>query len=297
MKIYYGIDSNRINVTKKALEKCVVNSILILSVSVRDILFGDPIVGVHKNIYIYDDMGLTSVFNDTTHILYNITTQKTLSVEIPNKVSRLSDIHTRLRLNHGSFQHEYPEQVMVADFLKGHEKVLEIGANIGRNTLVIASILNDSKNLVTLECDPNIAAQLKENRDLNSLEFHIENSALSIRSLIQKGWETMVSDTVLDGYTKVNTISYDQLVANYSIEFDTLVADCEGALYYIFTDMPEMLRNINLVIMENDYHDLEHKEFIDSVLVNYGFERVYSEQGGWGPCFNRFYEVWQKQTV
>lgn len=297
MKIYYGIDSKRINVTKKVLENCIIDSILMISVEARHILFGDPILGVHKNIYIYDDTNALTVFDDKTDILYSLTTQKTLSIDIPNKVSRLSDIHNRLTLVHGSFQHEYPEQVMVTDFLKGHEKVLELGANIGRNTLVIASILNDSKNLVTLECDPNIAAQLKENRDLNSLEFHIENSALSMRSLIQKEWNTIVSDTVLDGYTKVNTLSYNELVAKYSIEFDTLVADCEGALYYIFTDMPEMLRNINLVIMENDYHVLEHKEFVDSVLVNYGFERVYNEQGGWGPCFDRFYEVWQKPTA
>jgi FkbM family methyltransferase len=237
------------------------------------------------------------IFNDKTDIVYDITTQKVVSIDIPNKVSRLSEIHTKLTLNHGSFEDEYPEQVMVADFLKGHEKVLELGANIGRNTLVIASILKNSKNLVTLECDPTIAAQLKENRDLNSLEFHIENSALSMRSLIQKEWETMVSDTVLDGYTKVNTISYEQLLAKYSIDFDTLVADCEGALYYIFSDMPEMLRNINLVIMENDYYVLEHKEFVDSVLVKYGFERVYSEGYGWGPCSDNFYEVWQKQTA
>ena len=52
----------------------------------------------------------------------------------------------------------------------------------------------------------------------------------------------------------------------YNIEFDTLVLDCEGAFYYILMDMPEILDNINLIIMENDYQDYNHKLFIDDVL-------------------------------
>ena len=71
---------------------------------------------------------------------------------------------------------------------KPDDKVLEIGGNIGRNSLIIASILKHDTNFVTLECDKNIATQLKENRDLNHFKFHIENSALSKRNLIQKGF-------------------------------------------------------------------------------------------------------------
>ena len=209
-------------------------------------------------------------------------------------VKKLDAIHQSLKINHGSFKEEYPEQLMAARFLKGHEKVLELGANIGRNTLIIASLLNDQKNLVTLECDPNTVIQLTENRDINSMQFHIEGSALSKRPLIQKGWDTIVSDTVPDGYIKVSTIDFDTLQAKYSIEFDTIVADCEGALYYIFMDMPEMLTNIKTVIMENDYRDINHKYAVDSILGNKGFKRAYSEAGGWGPCHDRFFEVWQK---
>ena len=68
---------------------------------------------------------------------------------------------------------------MVINYLKSDDKVLEIGSNIGRNTLVISSILNDSMNLVTLESDYNICEQLIENKNINNFKFHIENSALS----------------------------------------------------------------------------------------------------------------------
>jgi FkbM family methyltransferase len=83
---------------------------------------------------------------------------------------------------------EFPEQKMAVKYLKGDEKVLEIGGNIGRNSCVIGRILNHS-DFVTLECDSTIAKQLIENRDLNGLTFHVEIAALSKRPLIQKEWD------------------------------------------------------------------------------------------------------------
>ena len=211
--------------------------------------------------------------------------------------SKITDIHSRLQLKHGSFRDELPEQKMVVRYLKGNERVLEIGGNIGRNSLVICDILNDHTNLVTLECDHNIANQLYENRNINNLNFNIERSALSKRKLIQQGWNTIPSDTILNGYKRVDTITIEELQLKYNIVFDTLVLDCEGAFYYILMDMPELLNNINLIIMENDYHDMSQKHYIDSVLIRNNFYVDYVEAGGWGPCYNNFFEVWKRSTV
>jgi len=176
-------------------------------------------------------------------------------------------------------------------YLTGNEKVLEIGGNIGRNSLIISSICN---HLVTLESDLSIAIQLMENRDLNQLSFHIENSALSNKKLIQQDWNTIPSDTLVEGYNWVNTITYSELTTKYNIEFDTLVLDCEGAFYYILMDMPEILNNIQLIIMENDYTDISHKNYVDNILIKHNFNRHYVECGGWGPCEHFFFEVWKK---
>jgi hypothetical protein len=59
-------------------------------------------------------------------------------------------------------------------------------------------------------------------------------------------------------------------------------------------DMPEILNNVNLIIMENDYWEIEKKQFVDDVLIKNGFDTVYRKEGGWGPCFKNFYEVWRK---
>ena len=209
---------------------------------------------------------------------------------------KLENIHSMLQLNHGSFYEELPEQKMVVNYLKGEEKVLEIGGNIGRNSLIIASILKNDKNLLVLESDSNISQQLTENKNLNKMNFHIENAALSKRKLIQYYWDTKPSEILEEGYSWVNTITLEQLRNKYRIKFDTLILDCEGAFYYILLDMPEILDNIKLIIMENDYHIFEHKIYIDNVLKNNNFYVDYSEVGGWGHFTNNFFEVWKKNT-
>ena len=214
----------------------------------------------------------------------------------PELFDKLSNLQSRLKLDFGTFTDEYPEQMMAVRYLKGNEKVLEIGGNIGRNSLIISSILNmnDNNNFVTLESDDEFSKQLIHNKEINNLNFYIENSALSKRNLIQKSWNTIVSDVLLDGYKKVNIINFEQLKEKYNIDFDTLVLDCEGAFYYILLDMPEILDNIKLIIMENDYLNESHKKFIDNVLIEKGFRLDYIEGGGWGHFANNFFEVWKK---
>jgi FkbM family methyltransferase len=294
MKIFYGITNNNIDVTDICMKKLKKNNII--EIPCGDInranYFTDPVFGVHKRIFI-DNNGNISHYDEFMQVKIDILNNVVTTIHENDINNRLKNIHSQLKIEYGSFYEELPEQKMVVRYLKGNEKVLEIGGNIGRNSLVIASIL-ESNNLVTLECDVNIAQQLIRNRDLNNLNFHIECSALSNRKLIQKGWDTIVSDILIEGYNWINTITLDELTNKYNIEFDTLVLDCEGAFYYILMDMPEILNNINLIIMENDYQDISEKEYIDNVLLQNNFNRDYVESGGWGPCYNHFFEVWKK---
>jgi hypothetical protein len=61
--------------------------------------------------------------------------------------------------------------------------------------------------------------------------------------------------------------------------------------------MPDILTNINKIIMENDYLDLSHKRYIDNVLGENGFSVIYSKAGDdtvFAPCKDYFYQVWSK---
>jgi FkbM family methyltransferase len=211
----------------------------------------------------------------------------------------LQTLQSKIQLLGGSFEDELPEQKMAVKYLTGNEKVLEIGSNIGRTTMIISNILYDSANLVTLETDQNTVAVLSEHKRINNLNFHIEHAALSLRKLVQKGWDTIPSDTVPDGFTSVNIISYVELQKKYNMKFDTLAIDCEGALYYIILDMPEILDNIKLIMMENDYYNELHKKYVDEVLHAHGFNVVYSEplvgyEGLFPHTRDEFYQVWKR---
>jgi FkbM family methyltransferase len=297
MKILYGISyNNSIDITNICLSKLTTNNFITIPFGDvnRSFYFTDPLPGILKKIIILNN-GYITEYDAYTKVKINITDniiQTTTQADIDEKIK---NIHYKLNIKYGNLHDELPEQKMVVRYLTGNEKVLEIGGNIGRNSLVIASILQDNTNLVILECDINIAGQLIENRDLNNFSFYVEKSALSNRSLIQKDWETIPSDTLQEGYSWVNTITLDNLKTKYNIEFDTLVLDCEGAFYYILMDMPEILNNINLIIMENDYLDISKKNYIDEILIKNKFYTDYQECGGWGPCFNNFYEVWKKR--
>jgi len=295
MKIYYGIANQLKDVTTICFTKLLYGTKCIIPSGdhERSLFFTDPILNVLKSIFIKID-NVTTEYTANNHIYIDLLTNTVECVNLHEVINKLNNIHDSLTFKHGSLKDEYPEQKLSVKYIKGNEKILEIGANIGRNTLVIASLLNDQNNLVTLECCEPIALQLIENKNLNNCNFNVECAALSNRKLIQQGWNTTPSDVLLDGYSWVNTISLDNLKNKYNIEFDTLVLDCEGAFYYILMDMPEILNNINLIIMENDYTDNNHKMYVDNVLKNNNFYRDYFEIGGWGPCYNNFYEVWKR---
>jgi FkbM family methyltransferase len=212
---------------------------------------------------------------------------------------KLCALHSKLKLNNGYFLEEYPEQIMSVMYISPEDIVLELGGHIGRNSCIIASLLADSANLVVVESDPQIVPLLKENRDINHLNFHIENSAISKSELYQSGWVTKTIDAInsseLVNWSKVPNSTWTDIKIKYDKHvFDTLVADCEGALYYILKEEPEFLENFKKIIIENDFYDVDHKNFVDENFRKFGFQRVYFKSGGWGPCLEFFYEVWQK---
>jgi len=297
MKILYGIWENLIDVTDICTQKLKNNNIITIPYGDenRASFFTDPLFGVIKQVIIEND-GIITEYDIFTQIKINTLNNEIFITNENDINNQIAQIHSNLKIEYGSLLHELPEQKMVVRYFTGKEKVLEIGANIGRNSLVIASILgNDNqRNFVSLESDTNIANQLTHNRDLNNFNFHIESSALSNRKLIQKGWDTKPSETLEAGFTWVKTITLAELKNKYNIEFDTLVLDCEGAFYYLLMDMPELLNNINLIIMENDYWEIDKKNYIDDILKQNNFYVDYVESGGWGPCSKNFFEVWKK---
>jgi FkbM family methyltransferase len=307
MKITYGIEGTQIDITDVAKSTCMKSSIIFIPPddNVRARLFTDPIFRTVKSIFINGQSygPETPIFFDTeSGTVYTTTVPDHIAEVYPEHavIVKLLSLQSKLTLVHGSLREEFPEQKMAVRFLRPEDRVLEIGGNVGRNSLIIASIVGQN-SLVVLESDPDIAKQLEENRNANVMTFAIEASALSARPLIQRGWDTKVSDTVPEGYKRVQTITLKELNAKWHEDkpFTALVLDCEGAFYYILLDMPEILDGITTIVMENDYFDALHKEYIDATLTAKGFRCIYSEALGPEYAYKKFpfeknfFEVWK----
>jgi FkbM family methyltransferase len=300
MEIFYGTSQNKINVTAICLDKLLkYNQIMIFSdEDCRNVIFSDPCPFQKKYIFIYDEnKNLLGNYDNNYMIKIDMSNKKIDVVDTKDAKNRLNNIHQILKIDYGKFNEEYPEQLLVSKYLTGNEKILEFGGNIGRNSIVIAYILNQNNNecLVSLETDQKNATILKHNRDLNNLRFSVENAGLSKNRLIQNGWVTIPSNDNLENFNTVNSITWENLYEKYKIDFDTLIVDCEGAFYYILIDYPDILKNINLLIIENDFQYEEHKQFFNKTMIDNGFYLDYIEAlNGSQRFITNFYEVWRK---
>jgi FkbM family methyltransferase len=215
----------------------------------------------------------------------------------------LQKLQNSLILKYGTFNEELIEQTMAHKFIDKNAVVLELGSNIGRNSLIISKLLTNSSNLVTLEMDKEFADKCEENKKANNLNFHIINSALSYIPLYcqhkihGEGGGYCVNMKHTDDYVECSTITFEEIEKQYNLKFDTFVIDCEGGFYYILKSNPNILANIKLLIIENDFPVIEHKNYLNELLISNGFERIYVEKlmsESNFPCKDFFWETWSR---
>ena len=231
---------------------------------------------------------------------------------------KLQKIQSKYTIDGGVWTDEIAEQELVLHYLTPEDSVLEIGGNIGRVSLIISTIVPGERHIV-LESNKKYAITLQKNRDRNQASFKVEASALSSSPLYQhpKGWTTFTDSeynhesfekrippgTSKSEFVPVSTISLPGLKDKYRISFNTLIIDCEGAFYYILIDYPEILEGVTKVIVENDYPDVSHKRFVETLYLKYGLTLV--ENHNLPEAYHRFhpnpeihqsfYQVWIKK--
>jgi len=223
----------------------------------------------------------------------------------------LSNIVKQYDISGGSFDDELIEQEFCIKYINPNNNILELGSNIGRVSIVISHILKSGTGkLVTLETNSQIFKTLIQNKKHNGLDFIAMNKALSKRDISQimhgNNWCSYptheISDSEIFKYLQndivfVDKISFEEIKKQTNIDFDTLVIDCEGAFYFILKDFPEILDNINLILIENDCSEEYQNTFILDTFKNNGFRLIESKtlDIAWGSCKDHFWQVWKKE--
>jgi len=204
--------------------------------------------------------------------------------EIDTLGNQLRNIHSRLNFfpSRSDLLGELPEQLMAIKYLKDDDCVLELGGSLGRNSCVINSVLKNKSNQVVVEPSKQELVTLAQNRDVNNLGFHIENTAICDHELLIDDW---LSPLAVQPKLKVDTITFDNFKEKYPLNFNVLIIDCEGHIVDMMKSFPNILDNIRLLIIEHDFTSEEDLKWFNNHMTenNYVMDSVINKESSIGP--------------
>jgi FkbM family methyltransferase len=173
---------------------------------------------------------------------------------------------------------EKTEQELARQYILENDVVLELGARYGSVSCIINSKLKNKKNQVVVEPDDRVWDALEENRKRNKCEFTIVRGFISNKKL---GLTNL--DEYHGGYgatfveandTSIPSYTLNEITEKYNLNFNVLVADCEGFLEIFFDENPSLYTTLRMVIFEADYGNKCNYTKIRSALKNNGFKAI-----------------------
>lgn len=168
---------------------------------------------------------------------------------------------------------EIVEQNQVKKYINKNDCVLELGGRYGGVSVAINNILCYKANHVVVEPDCLVWDALKHNRDYNDCHFKIIQGTISNKKqqLQSKGFATY---TIEGGE-----------IPNYPLplmDFNVLVADCEGALELFYNENKSLFDRLRLIIFEKDRKKYCNYDYLCKEFIRLGFN----------PLINDFHSVY-----
>ena len=121
--------------------------------------------------------------------------------------------------------------------------------------------------------------------DEKILEIGGKSSSL-IKTVLKQSSNLVVFKNEIEYNDFFKEDDYDGIINKYGINFDTIVISNDAVIFaVILYKYPEILNNINLVIIYNDFYDAHHYLYIKNNLVNCCFRKIVSYE---------LYEVWNR---
>jgi len=184
---------------------------------------------------------------------------------------------------------EKEEQDLAREYILENDVVLELGARYGSVSCIINSKLSNKNNQVSVEPDKRVWNALEENRNRNNCYFNIVNGFISSKKL-----GLMTCDDCL-GYgtscyenneTNIPSYTLDEIKQQYNLNFNVLVADCEGFLEEFLDENPNIYNDLRLIIFEADRPERCNYDKIRNNLCENNFVTL----------VNGFQNVWIKKS-
>lgn len=157
----------------------------------------------------------------------------------------------------------------ILPYINDDTVILNLGASVGGLASVINNKMKIKTNMVAVEANPNLIEDLKNNRNINNLGFHIEHGAISSTnkkvhfnfnglslsgSIFRKKWLES------DKWGKYNSLEMEtitpmDLETKYNLKFNTLSCDIEGEELTLLEDLIEYFKNFK--IMSIEFHNYQ----------------------------------------
>ena len=172
---------------------------------------------------------------------------------------------------------EVEEQKLAEKYIKENDVVLELGARYGSVSCVINSKLNCKTNQVSVEPDDRVWNALERNKIVNKSNFHIVKGFISNKKLgltALDSWIGYGTTSIVDENSTIPSFSLKEVSDKYNLNFNVLVADCEGFLETFFDENPTFCDNLRLVIFEADCIEKCNYDKIKNMLRNKGFNNL-----------------------
>ena len=177
---------------------------------------------------------------------------------------------------------ERAEQLDAVHFLQPHHRILEVGGCYGVTSCVINHLLADPSKHLVIEPREKMIQVMHKNRESHKARFHTFHGAIS-RTPLKIVDASCFSCSEVE--SNVKTKSVEELEAQYDIDFNALVIDCEGCILHLFRENSALLSKLEIILMEEDRGDICNYKEVYEILDTFNFLRV--KQG--------FHSVWKKQ--
>ena len=174
---------------------------------------------------------------------------------------------------------EYSEQLLLQKYIKNTDNVLQLGGNIGASCIIVDKILDNTNINICVEPNYKVINTLKKNKEFTESNYKIiygvisENKNLKLSNKDEIDINNYWGSKIVDNGT-INVRSYSLNDIPNIDKVNVLFADCEGCLELFIDEYEDFLKQLRLIIYEEDQRHICDYIKINRILIKNNFKNI-----------------------